>query len=117
MKKILTLSAAIAMSVAGAVSAQTTTQAAVLGNTGNPEYPVRVQGGDGEIYFCKAEIEVVDGIRARRCIQDDDVSPLFAAGAGLGAGGAAAAGVLLAVVLAANDGSSGTTTTTGSLED
>lgn len=112
MKKIFALTAAVAMSFAAGASAQTTTQAAVLGDTGNAEYPVRVQGGNGQIYACKAEIETVDGVRARRCVQGDDGAPLFAAGAGLAGGGAVAAGALLLVVLAANDGDTGTTTTT-----
>tara|TARA_R110002124_G_scaffold99728_2_gene245934 strand:+ start:1831 stop:2181 length:351 start_codon:yes stop_codon:yes gene_type:complete len=111
MKKIFALTAAIAMSVAAGVSAETT-QTAVLGDTGNAQYPLRVQGADGRIYICEAGTFVdTDGVTKRRC-QGDDASPLFAAGAGLAGGGAVAAGALLLVVLAANDGSTGTTTTT-----
>ncbi|APE43350.1 hypothetical protein BOO69_07915 [Sulfitobacter alexandrii] len=112
MRKIFALTAAVAMSVAAGASAQTTAQASVLGETGNPQYPLRVQGTNGQIYSCASEIETVDGVRARRCIQDGDAGPLFASGAGLATGGAVAAGALLLVVLAANDGSSSTTTTT-----
>ncbi|MFC6759696.1 hypothetical protein ACFQFQ_09655 [Sulfitobacter porphyrae] len=82
MKKIFALTAAVAMSIAAGASAQNTTQAAVLGETGNPNYPIRVQGGNGQIYSCKAEIETIDGVRARRCVQDDD-GALYAAGAAL----------------------------------
>lgn len=111
MKKIFALTAAVAMSVAAGASAQNTTQASVLGETGNAAYPIRVQGGNGQIYSCKAEIETIDGVRARRCVQDND-GALYAAGGGLAAGGAVAAGALLLVVLAASDSGSGTTTTT-----
>ncbi len=112
MKKIFALTAAVAMSIAAGASAQNTTQAAVLGETGNPNYPIRVQGGNGQIYSCKAEIETIDGVRARRCVQDDDGGALYAAGAGLGTGAAVAAGALLLVVLASSDSDNNTTTTT-----
>ena len=111
MKKIFALTAAVAMSIAAGASAQNTTQAAVLGETGNPNYPIRVQGGNGQIYSCKAEVETIDGVRARRCVQDDD-GALYAAGAGLGTGAAVAAGALLLVVLASSDSDNNTTTTT-----
>jgi hypothetical protein len=111
MKKIFALTAAIAMSVAAVASAETT-QTAILGESDNASYPLRVQGADGKVYICKADTFVdTDGQTKRACTPGDN-GPLWAAGSGIGAGAAVAAGVLLVVVLAANDGSSGTTTTT-----
>ncbi|QFT59891.1 hypothetical protein FIU94_13745 [Sulfitobacter sp. THAF37] len=110
MKKIFALTAAVAMTVAAGASAQTTTQAAVLGNSGVEGYPTNVQGTNGQIYACTAPT-TIDGVLARRCIQPSGGS-LFDAGAGLGTGAAVAGAALALIVLAANDGSSGTTTTT-----
>ena len=103
MKKLFALSAVIAMSVSsGAIAA--TTQTAILGDSGNAQYPLRVQGADGMVYICKADTFVdTDGVTKRAC-RGDDTNPLFAAGAGLAGGGAVAAGVLLVAVLAASAG-------------
>ena len=111
MKKIFALAAAVAMSVATVASAETT-QTGILGDSGDADYPIRVQGADGRVYVCKADTFVAeDGQTKRACRGDGSAGPLWAAGAGLGAGGAVAAGALLIVVLAANDGSTSTTTT------
>lgn len=112
MKKLFAITAAVALSVAASASAQVT-QSSVGGETGNPNYPVQVIGSNGVTYSCQADTQIIDGQTRRVCIRDDDdIGPLFAAGAGLAGGGAIAAGALLLVVLASNDSSSGTTTTT-----
>lgn len=107
MNKILAFTTACALG-AGAVAAQSTTQAAVVGETGNPNYPVRIQGANGKIYSCKAQVETIDGVRARRCIGAGG-GDVFADSTGLAAGGAAAAVLLVAVL--ANDGDDSTSTT------
>lgn len=111
MNKLFTITAAAAMSFAGFASAQTTTQAEVLGTSDNAEYSLQIQGADGVIYNCAPAIVVIDGVQARRCVNASDSGSLFEAGNGMAAGGAAAAGALLVIAIASND-SSGTTTTT-----
>jgi len=109
MKMFATVTAA-AIALAGASYAQTTTQAAVLGASGDPVYELQVQGADGVIYNCKPQPVVVDGNTARVCVRADGAG-LFAAGAGL-SGGALAAGTVLVLAAAAASGSSSSTTTT-----
>ena len=113
MKLVLTIAAALVFG-AVAANAQSTTQAAILGDSGNIDSPVRIQGGNGEIYHCKADIGTLNGLRVRRCIQVGEGTTLFAAGSGIGAGAAVAGGVLLVAVLAASDSGSGSATTTSS---
>ena len=109
MKNLLSMTAALALT-AGAAFAETTTQAAVLGESGNAGYPLQVRGGNGVLYNCMSEIQTVDGVRARQCIRADG-GGLLDSGAGLGAGVAAGAGALLIVAIASSGGSSTTTST------
>jgi len=111
MKNLFAMTAAVAMSFAGIATAQTTTQTAVLGTSDNANYPVQIAGANGETYNCMADIVVVDGVQARRCVNANAGGSLFEAGNGLGAGAAAAAGALLVIAVAANDSSSTTTST------
>jgi hypothetical protein len=111
MKNIIAITAALTLS-AGAAFAQTTTQQAVLGQSENAAYPVQVQGTNGVIYNCSAQIVSIDGVRARRCIQAGS-GGLFDAGTGLATGAAVGAGALVLLALA-NDDDNNSTTTTGS---
>lgn len=110
MKMFATVTAA-AIALAGASFAQTTTQAAVLGASGDAEYELQVQGANGVIYNCKPQPVTVDGETARVCVRADGAG-LFAAGAGIGNGAAAAGALVVLVALAANSSSSTTTTST-----
>ena len=96
---------------AGAAMAQTTMQEGVIGESGNPDYPVQVQGANDVIYNCEAAIIEVNGLPARRCIPAGGAG---LANAGAGVNGAAAGGVALVLlgIAAASGGGGGTSTTT-----
>ena len=110
MKNILSIATALVMTT-GAAFAQTTSQAAVLGASGNAEYPLQVQGANGVIYSCMNEVEAVNGVQARRCLAPASAG-LFGAGDGLSAGVVAAAGAVALVALIANDDDDDNNTTT-----
>lgn len=66
--------------------------------TANDTYSLEVTS-DGVLYNCQPDIEIIDGVRSRRCIRAD--RPFDG---GLGGAGAAALGlVALAVVVSAGD--------------
>ncbi|KZX99155.1 MULTISPECIES: hypothetical protein [unclassified Sulfitobacter] len=101
------ISSAVVLS--SAAFAQTTTTEAVLGQSGNPEYPLQIQGQNGVIYNCEPEIVVTNGVRGRNCIQAG-TGGLF--DGGLATAATVGAGVLLVAAIAADDDDSTTTTTT-----
>ena len=109
MKRILSIAAAVALTATSSF-AQVTSQENVLGASGNPAYPLEVQGANGVIYNCENEIVMIDGVNARRCVREGQ-GGLFANGSGMAAGGAAAAGILLLAVLLDDDDNNSTTTT------
>lgn len=109
MKLFATVTAAT-IALAGAAFAQTTTQAGVLGASGDAVYSLQVQGANGVIYNCKPNPVVVDGQTARVCVRADG-GGLFEAGSGLGAGAAAAGAAVVLIAIAAGGSSSSTTTT------
>ncbi|SFD73905.1 hypothetical protein SAMN04488523_102235 [Sulfitobacter brevis] len=112
MKRFLSITAAVVLTATSSF-AQTTSQAAVLeGNSGNPAYPLVVQGANGVIYSCEAAIVAVDGVNARRCVKAD--ASLYTAGSGLATGAAIGAGLIGIILIASNGSNSTTTTTTGS---
>jgi hypothetical protein len=112
MKNLMAITAAIALA-ATAAAAQDTTQASVLGESGDPTYSLQVQGANGVIYNCSPDIETIDGISARRCVTSGG-SGLAGAGAGLAGGPAIGVGVLALLAIAAGSDGSTSTTTTGS---
>ena len=107
--KIFTACAAAIVLSAGMASAQpiATTATAVGGETGNPGYPVRVEGANGITYACKPGAPGATALPCRRLGAD---SGLFNQGAGLGATGAAVALGALVLIAVVSDGSSSTTT-------
>tara|TARA_R110002049_G_scaffold23545_10_gene83687 strand:- start:73645 stop:73989 length:345 start_codon:yes stop_codon:yes gene_type:complete len=114
MNKLASVTAAAAVMLAGAATAQTTTQAGVLGNSGDAVYSLQVQGANGVVYNCKPELVQINGLTARRCI-DPNAGGLTNAGAGLGNGAVIGAAALVIVAIAAgSDGTSTTTSTSGS---
>ncbi len=108
MKHILSITAALALT-AGAAFAQTTSQHSVIGQSGDADFPLQVQGRNGVTYNCRNEVVVVEGVRARQCIRADG-SGLLGAGVGMSAGTAFGIGALV-LVAAAGNGNSSTTTT------
>lgn len=107
MKNLFAITAAVALSVTGAV-AQVTTQSSIIGQSGDADYPLRVLGGNGLEYICKDVTEIRDGVTVRPCRSTDN--GLANEGNSVAVGGGAFAGVVfLALVL--DDGSSSTTTT------
>ena len=109
--KIFTACAAAIVLSAGMASAQpvATTATAVGGDTGNPNYPVRVEGANGITYACKPGAPGATALPCRRLGADKG---LFNQGAGLGSTGAAVAlgALVLVAVASGGDGSSTTTT-------
>lgn len=109
MKNLLAITAAVALSATASV-AQVTTQSSIAGPSGDPSYPLSVQGANGVQYACKDSTEVRDGVVVRAC--RGNTGGLAAEGNAVAMGGAALAGVVfLALVL---DDNSTSTTTTGS---
>ncbi len=117
MKNILAV-----LSVAGitamtttAVTAQATTQQAVLGESSNPTYSVRVEGQNGVIYNCKPELTTTaDGRPARVCIREkSDDGVMYGSGTGIGNPAPAVAAILVAVAIAAGSDSDSAGATTG----
>jgi hypothetical protein len=98
--------------VAGAAVADTT-QRAVLGESGNPAYPVQVEGGDNVIYNCRENlIQLADGRSARECVRvREGGGTLFEAGDGIG-NAAPAIGIVVVAAAFASGGSDSTATTT-----
>lgn len=112
MKTILAITAVVAVT-ATAAAAQDTTQAGVLGESGDATYTLEVQGANGVMYNCLPSIETIDGVSARRCVTQG--SGLANAGNGLTSVPAVAAGLAAVVAIAlVSDSSTSTTTTTGS---
>ena len=109
MKSLISLAAAGLLASAAAVSAQPV-QTAVLGDSGNPAYPLQVQASNGVLYHCEAELTSLNGQTARECIRPG--GDLFAAGNGIAVAGAVAAGALLILAIADDDDDDTTTTTT-----
>lgn len=112
MRNLMAITAAVALAATAAI-AQDTTQASVLGESGDPTYSLQVQGANGVIYNCVPDIETIDGVRARRCVTTGG-SGLAGAGTGLAGGPAIGVGVLALVAIAGASGGSSSTTTTGS---
>ena len=111
MKPLLIFPAALAIMASGAWAQAT--QTSVLGNSGNPAYPVQVQADNGVVYHCKSNIETIDGSPARRCVRpDDDGGTVFGSGTAGGISNAPVIAAGLLLVIAAASGSSSTTTTT-----
>ncbi|KAA0917536.1 hypothetical protein FLO80_05700 [Aquicoccus porphyridii] len=84
------------------VSAQQVTATAVVSEGGTGDYPVTVQGSDGQLYNCQANVETMGGRQVRRC-----VSATSGGGGDFGAqaGPLAGAAVLLGVLaVASSDG-------------
>lgn len=116
MRLHLILAAVLTCHGASTVLAQTITQTAVIGKSGDPRFPVLVRGDNGETYDCMDKVEVsMAGQPLRRCKAHGETvdEALFTTGTGIVGGGAVAGGVLVAVALAAasDDGVNATTTT------
>jgi hypothetical protein len=114
MKLSLLPAMAFALS-AGVATAQETTQTGVLGASGDPVYSLQVQGANGVIYNCMPEVQVVDGVRARRCVASGE-GTLRDAGQGLTEAGPAI-GALLVVLVAIGSGGGGSSTTSSTAAD
>ncbi len=108
MNRFLTLIAA-GLITSGAAAAQTTSQEAVLGQSGDATYSLQIRGANNVVYNCKPDVVSVDGVRARQCVKAGQ-GGLFENGNGLTVGAGVAAIVIVAV-LAGNDSSTTTTTT------
>ncbi len=108
MKNILAISAVAALTATSAMAQTATTQASVIGDSGNPNYPLMVQGADGIQYMCKAETQVRGGVTVRPCHSGGG---LGLHGNQMAMGGILAGGVLLALIMDDDDSSSTTTTT------
>jgi hypothetical protein len=109
MKNIFAISAAVALTATTAF-AQDTTQAAVLGESGDATYSLQVQGANGAIYNCAPGIVNIDGVSARRCVTTGG-GGLAGAGAGLATAPAIGVGVLAVLAVAAASDSSSSTST------
>jgi len=107
MKFMISLASA-AVVFSSAAFAQTTTEA-VLGQSGDPQYSLQLQGENGVIYNCEPEIVVTNGVRGRNGVQAGGGS--FFDG-GLGTAAAIGAGVILVAAVAADDDDAAATTTT-----
>ena len=112
MKSTLKFAAAALLLSGTSVLAQPV-QTAVLGDSGNPAYPLQVQASNGVLYHCEAELVSLNGQTARECIRPGDDN-LFAAGNGIAVAGAVAAGALLILAIA-DDDDDDTTSTTGTV--
>lgn len=108
----LSLAVFTTMPVTGA-SAQEATQRAVLGNSGNPNFPVEVEGTNGVIYSCRSELtQTANGQSARSCIRaGSSGGGVFDSATGLTVAGAAG-GFLILVAAIGGDGDDATATTT-----
>ena len=94
--KIIALGSLIAGSAA---QAQTTTQEAVIGASGDPVYTVQIVGANGVVYNCLPDLVVKDGLTVRQCRRVGTGGNLE-----LGPGAAAAAaGLVLVAVISADD--------------
>ncbi len=108
MNRFLSL-VAVGLLTAGAATAQVTTQAAVLGNSGDATYSLQIRGANNIVYNCKPDIVSVDGVRARQCVAAGE-GGLFGAGNGIATGVAAGVAALVLVAVVSNDSSTTTTT-------
>lgn len=68
MKKILAMTAVLALSVGAASANQAAVGGKIIGKTNNAEYPLLVRGTDGHDYYCRDEIVVKTGNNVRECI-------------------------------------------------
>ncbi len=93
MKTITTLFAACTL-IAGAASAQSTTQQSVLGQSGQDIYTLEIQGTNGVVFNCKPEIISANGVPSRECVRPSG----SILGNGSVAAGAAAAGIALVII-------------------
>lgn len=110
MTRFLTLTAAMALAGTTAF-AQTTTQTADLGASGNPAYPDQIQGADGIVYNCLPGTMQLEGETVRQCQRADGVE-LGGLNNGAAVGAAAAGAILIAVIADDDDDDSSATTTT-----
>ncbi len=120
MNKILAILgvAGITAMTTTAATAQVTTQQAVLGESSNATYSVRVEGQNGITYNCKPELTTTaDGKPARVCIREkSDDGVMFGSGTGIGNAAPAAAAVLVAVAIIAGGDNDSAGATTGTDE-
>lgn len=96
----------------GASAQVVTGQAFIAGDSGNPLYPLRVQGADGTLYHCKAESFVSDGKTARKCVRaDDQTGDIFSTGTGITTTTTSVTGTVFLISIGATTTSTSTTTT------
>lgn len=114
MKKIFTGAGVLALMASTAMAQDVVRQVAVEGSTGNPNYPVAVQGSNGVNYACEANLYLENGVQKRLCVRAD--VPAGATGSTLVAGDlgvvGAGLGALAVVALLAGDDNESTTTST-----
>lgn len=114
MKKIITGAGILALMASTAMAQGVVRQVAVEGSTGNPNYPVAVQGSDGVDYECEANLYLENGVQKRLCVRAD--IPAGTTNSALVAGDlgpvVAGLGALAVVALLAGDDDNSTTTST-----
>ncbi|MCH2164248.1 MAG: hypothetical protein MK098_06300 [Marinovum sp.] len=120
MKKIVVCTALVVALAGAAVQAQNanfvTSQANIIGPSGDAQFPLEVLGANGQTYFCSNTIEVRDGVNVRPSRLENPIVTNGLTATPLGTGGLlaglAAAAVFIAVVGAGS--SSDTSGTLGS---
>ena len=85
----LALVLVVALSLPGVVSAQETEQAAVVGPSGNADWPLVVRGANDVLYHCRDRTQRANGRVERRCRRADDmgIAPAGTGALGMNTGG------------------------------
>ena len=65
--KIASVFVAVTFCASTVFAQATTTQSAIVGPSGETQYPVEVVGADGVNYFCQSGTSIVNGVVARLC--------------------------------------------------
>ncbi|MEP1964033.1 hypothetical protein [Tateyamaria sp.] len=108
--KYLTQAAVAVSLLASPLAAQETSQAAVVGNSGDAVYSLQVTGANGATYNCLPNTQNVNGQVVRRCQRIGASGGQILQGS-LVAPAAGAIAALAVLVLVGTGGSSSTTTT------
>ena len=110
MKTVFTISAAAVAFAAltSMASAQETPESAVVGQSGNPAYPLEVLGANGITYDCREDTVVANGRIERRCIRRGGAATTGGGLTGLEGPGILAGIAAIVLLTGGLDSSSGT---------